>query len=114
MVLNHSINALNFKPLSTLFDSKQIHFSTENPSRATEFAISPVEILLLFRWGFGVPKGRLFQFTIGSHSDQYETQNFTVQENWLVQFDLAGLKSVPCARLFAAFLKIGFVLFKMK
>ena len=67
-----------------------------------------------FEVDLGVPKGRLFQFTIGSHSDQYETQNFTVQENWLVQFDLAGLKSVPCARLFAAFLKIGFVLFKMK
>jgi hypothetical protein len=27
---------------------------------------------------------------------------------------LSGLKSVPCALLFAALIKIGFVLFKMK
>jgi hypothetical protein len=28
--------------------------------------------------------------------------NFLIQENWMIQFDFGGLKSVPCARLFAA------------
>jgi len=50
----------------------------------------------------GVPKGRVFQLTIGPHSNQYETRIITIQENWIIQYDLSGLKSVPCARLFAA------------
>jgi len=62
----------------------------------------------------GGPTSRLFQFTIGSHSDQHETQIITIQKKWIIQFDSVGLKSVPCARLFAALIKIGFVLFKMK
>jgi hypothetical protein len=49
----------------------------------------------------GGPKGRVFQFTIGSHSDQSETQIIAIQKKWIIKFDSAGLKSVPCARLFA-------------
>ncbi len=39
---------------------------------------------------------------------------FTIQENGIIQFVSGGLKSGSCALLFAAWIKIGFVLFKMK
>jgi hypothetical protein len=50
----------------------------------------------------GGPKGRLFQFTIGFHSDQYETPSIIIIENLIIQYDLSELKSDPCALLFAA------------
>ena len=62
----------------------------------------------------GGPTSRLFKFTIGPHSDQYETQIIAIQKKWIIKFDSAGLKSVSCARLFAALIKIEFVLFKIK
>ncbi len=60
----------------------------------------------------GGPTSRVFQFIIGSHSDQSETQIIAIQKKWIIKFDSAGLKSVPCALLFAALIKMNHCLMK--
>jgi len=56
----------------------------------------------------GGPTSRIFQFTIGPHSDQYLNQIIAIQKNWIIKSDSAGLKSVPCALLLVDFIRISF------